>query len=351
MKGGRKRGLEESMFGRKKWLYFVLLFLVLPIGAFCVSPRLLITLGPKCDFSPKALQKEVKCLVISSPRERLAQDILELDRSQPIHIVVYTGRLENIESFAWEIGYEYIVLNGSLKKSLKRLRRRISTIPCIDSALPRTDPHSVGCFYDLFMKVDRLFKERGLPYWAISGTLLGAVRHGGMIPWDDDIDIAICAENVPLLEELKGVLAERGLELYHYSEAEFYKIFPADGTPCPKKGGGFYPWKYPFVDVFPLILIDGTRTYMYEAWRDSSPNDFFYPNDLSFPPSELPFGPTTIPAPAGYLDYVRRAYGEDWDRVAYLYFDHRNERWWKKIRVDLIDRSPPPYILPEQIER
>lgn len=33
--------------------------------------------------------------------------------------------------------------------------------------------------------------ERNLTYWISSGTLLGAIRHGGFIPWDDDIDVAM----------------------------------------------------------------------------------------------------------------------------------------------------------------
>ena len=43
----------------------------------------------------------------------------------------------------------------------------------------------------LLKKLDRVCRENGLQYMAIHGTLLGAVRHHGFIPWDADIDIAM----------------------------------------------------------------------------------------------------------------------------------------------------------------
>lgn len=42
---------------------------------------------------------------------------------------------------------------------------------------------------EMLMYLDRLCRDNGIRYWLSSGTLLGAVRHGGFIPWDDDVDI------------------------------------------------------------------------------------------------------------------------------------------------------------------
>ncbi len=51
--------------------------------------------------------------------------------------------------------------------------------------------------------INDVCKKNNIDYFAISGTLLGAIRHNGFIPWDDDIDIALTRENY---EKLINVL-------------------------------------------------------------------------------------------------------------------------------------------------
>ena len=44
---------------------------------------------------------------------------------------------------------------------------------------------------ELLTEVDRVCRAHDIPYCIIAGTLLGAMRHGGFIPWDDDADVAM----------------------------------------------------------------------------------------------------------------------------------------------------------------
>ncbi|SFQ10894.1 Phosphorylcholine metabolism protein LicD [Butyrivibrio proteoclasticus] len=57
--------------------------------------------------------------------------------------------------------------------------------------IPTAVKQSWACCLDVLAEIDRICTTHDINYYADWGTLLGAVRHGGIIPWDDDIDICM----------------------------------------------------------------------------------------------------------------------------------------------------------------
>lgn len=106
--------------------------------------------------------------------------------------------------------------------------------------------------------VDAIHKaclEHGLTYYVIAGTLLGAKRHGGFIPWDDDMDIALMREDYnKLLQHAKEWLPEPFFIVTHENTSHYPKYFAKleDTTTTIVENfylgyaGGIY------LDIFPL---------------------------------------------------------------------------------------------------
>ena len=57
---------------------------------------------------------------------------------------------------------------------------------------------------DILKYTINICDQNNLTYWVVAGTLLGAVRHGGFIPWDDDLDIHMPRQDYERLWKLKG---------------------------------------------------------------------------------------------------------------------------------------------------
>jgi len=59
---------------------------------------------------------------------------------------------------------------------------------------------------EILIEFDKLAKKHNLTYWLDHGTLLGALRHKGFIPWDDDLDISMPRKDYEKLKTLKNEL-------------------------------------------------------------------------------------------------------------------------------------------------
>ena len=71
---------------------------------------------------------------------------------------------------------------------------------------------------NIFKEIKPFLENNGIPYYLLGGSLLGAVRHKGFIPWDDDIDIGIVRDDYErFLESVSRNLPDH-LELRSYRD-------------------------------------------------------------------------------------------------------------------------------------
>lgn len=75
----------------------------------------------------------------------------------------------------------------------------------------------------LLHRLKEICEENHIRFWLIGGTLLGARRHGGFIPWDDDVDAAMMREDI---EQLMGVMDK-------YPDLKVEKYFKNTGKRGP----------------------------------------------------------------------------------------------------------------------
>ena len=115
---------------------------------------------------------------------------------------------------------------------------------------------------EIMIAFDRICKKHDITYQLFAGTLLGAVRHKGFIPWDDDVDVCMLRpEYDRFLEIAQQELDPDYFVQNTYTDPEYYNIF----TRIRKNGTFFDQPTYQefnfhkgiFIDIFPLDNLPG----------------------------------------------------------------------------------------------
>ncbi len=78
---------------------------------------------------------------------------------------------------------------------------------------------------DVLCEIERICKKYDIKYFADWGTFLGAVRHGGFIPWDDDLDICMLRDDYIRFREVADKELPKEFSIHDYERKENHWLF------------------------------------------------------------------------------------------------------------------------------
>ncbi|MCM1154915.1 MAG: LicD family protein [Roseburia sp.] len=111
---------------------------------------------------------------------------------------------------------------------------------------------------ELLQEVDRICRKCGIHYNMVGGTMLGAIRHGGYIPWDDDADVGFLRKEYEKFRE--ACRTELDTDKFYFQEIRDtdgyrwgYGKLRRKGTKFIRLGQEFMPYEQGiFIDLFPM---------------------------------------------------------------------------------------------------
>lgn len=123
----------------------------------------------------------------------------------------------------------------------------------------------------MLQDLDRVCKKHDIPYFAAFGTALGAARHQGFIPWDDDIDVGMLRKDY---DRFLKVAEEDLGEHYRILTPEVDKRYACNVTKLQRKGTVFISHltkdlkceQCIFIDIFPFDCVAPTERKRKKQW-------------------------------------------------------------------------------------
>lgn len=322
------------------------------------TSRLLVNVQSSASFTPQEFADASSARLVQVDPRNPFKAILLIFTDSPFIVIIPPIDEKMLSSVAKKFGYRYLSISkGTLNDAVDQSKQDIASIPKFSSQIHSLDKEKGKKLYDLMKEVDSVFKDNHISYWATAGTLLGTVRHKGLIPWDDDLDIAIMDTDEKKLLQIQHALDQVGLEIHHYSK-DFYKIYKKNGDLIPDSGnpGQVQPYRYPFVDVFVMTLEKNKEhedLYVHKSklfYNIFNNERFTYSQIAKL--SSAPFGPMSIPIPTDPDAFLNQAYGLPtyptiWKKYAIEPgWNHQTERV-SDLRgaafIEIDDYSPAPY--------
>jgi lipopolysaccharide cholinephosphotransferase len=116
--------------------------------------------------------------------------------------------------------------------------------------------------FDMYGEVSDIFDKNGIRYFLIYGSLLGAMRHGGFIPWDDDFDIAVMSDDY---DKAMQVLEKNVSSKYTMQTRTTDENYICDWTKLRYTNSMVFHTLFPIENTF---KIQGIALDIYRCWPD-----------------------------------------------------------------------------------
>ncbi|XP_028400190.1 uncharacterized protein LOC114523462 [Dendronephthya gigantea] len=208
-----------------------------------------------------------------------------------------------------------------------------STERAISNELSFTTETVVRRLYYLARMMHNSLTSAGVLYWTSGGTLLGCVRHQGLIPWDDDLDLCIYQKDEGKITCLKRFLNDNGCELIEVPIFGYRVFHKFDSESLP---GEYHNHRYPFCDIFVMkrqrqlisVIANG-------CGRSLWPEEYYYNKDIDNIQPKL-FGDIFLNCPANADEYLERTYGESWYTEGSTHsYDHASKQSVKPVKFKM----------------
>lgn len=145
--------------------------------------------------------------------------------------------------------------------------------------------------------LQKLSEEKNIEFSLAYGTMLGAIRHKGFIPWDDDIDIFMTKSE---FKKLISNAHELPKELLLFPmDVDFFKLMDTSSIVSYDKKRGVA------VDIF--IINDSTDTYHF--YNVHSQRNLYFKKKNFFPLKKTPFESLEFYIPKNYHELLTKLYG------------------------------------------
>jgi hypothetical protein len=182
--------------------------------------------------------------------------------------------------------------------------------------------------YQMLEIVSDIFREQKIEYFAEGQTLLGAVRHEGLIPWDPNLDIVVSMNDYLLITALEDQFSNYGLHVLKHPIYQ-YRLSIKDPFLDLSMEIHFYWISNDLFGRKKLFLAEHRFQYM-------NPNYFFL--EEVYPLEIKNFGTLTIPIPNKPDNYLQRRYGNKWMKIALTETKYNGHSH----RFEIQDFSPYP---------